>query len=77
MTVRFGQMPHACTARVTAAVEGYSGPGYASLDTTAYVCAGHTHNARQMWTDQGLTPYTTEAGKTGRRCGETTDFRNE
>ncbi|MEU8765012.1 hypothetical protein [Streptomyces sp. NPDC048659] len=80
MTIRFDRMPHACAARVTAAVEAYSaknGLAHGSLDATAYVCAGHTDTARQMWRDQGLTPYTAQAApSSSMRCGEISDFRH-
>lgn len=79
MTIQLGRMPHVCLARVTAAVEAYSGKNglaHGSLDATAYVCAGHTDTARQMWRDQGLTPYTAQAAPSSMRCGEISDFRD-
>jgi len=79
MTITFGTMPHICTAMVTAAVEAYSpagGTAHGSLDATAYVCAGHVQAARDMWTAQGLTPHTAQAGPTSMHCGEISDFRD-
>ncbi|WP_225102684.1 hypothetical protein [Streptomyces sp. CoH27] len=77
MTIRFSTMPHICTAKVTAAVEAYSPAGGGRLDATAYVCAAHVRVARDMWTDQDLTPYTAEAAPNSMRCGEISDFRDQ
>ena len=80
MTIRFGTMPHICTAKVTAAIEAYSparGTAHGSLDATAYVCAAHAQVARDMWTDQGLTPYTAQTTpNNSMRCGDISDFRD-
>ncbi|MGW1306512.1 hypothetical protein ACWD5R_43730 [Streptomyces sp. NPDC002514] len=80
MTINFGQMPHACAGRVTAAVEAYSpagGTAHGRLDATAYVCASHADTARQMWQQQGLTTYTAPVARnTAMRCGEISDFRD-
>ncbi|WP_055526603.1 hypothetical protein [Streptomyces graminilatus] len=79
MTISFGTMPHICTAKVTAAIEAYSparGTTHGRLDATAYVCAVHTQVARDMWTDQGLTPYTAPVSRnSAMRCGYISDFR--
>ncbi|MER6549571.1 hypothetical protein [Streptomyces sp. NPDC001250] len=81
MAINFGTMPHTCTVTVTAAVEAYSrgrGTDHGRLDATAYVCPAHAQAARDMWTDQGLTPYTAPvAPNSAMRCGYISDFRDQ
>ncbi len=79
MTLTFSKMPHACTGRVTAAIEAYSpagGTAHGNLDAAAYVCPNHIQTARDMWQARNLTPYVTGATGSSRSCGGTTDFRD-
>lgn len=48
-----------CGAPATVRIEVYDGPGYGSLDATAYSCSTHAGAIEQMIRDAGLTPFRT------------------
>ncbi|MGW2866425.1 hypothetical protein [Streptomyces sp. NPDC001205] len=77
--MEFHVMHKDCDQPVAALIEAYHGRDQQScgtLDAVAYTCLAHIQDARQMWLDQNLTPYTVEDKSDIFRCGSITDFRD-